>query len=342
MSTTETTMSESAQPISSAMPEGARACGRCGIPVAPGEDHGDVVADPGGQRTIVRGGDVLRVGADRSPVLFATCQTCADREREAGRIMRAHPALAERIGPTVARDRLASALDAFAAVGAAIPYEEMTGDAMLTRFILDTMSVPGAAAQWVSAYRVGEVTDDQCAGVPFAGATPEVRAVVRQRVGAVLAYRVATSAPPVELRAPDRKPCMFFGLDTVSMPAHRVVALGGSDAAQAAAWTPRTGTLNTLGRPGRRQIAGHLCPPCSRAADHAGALGVAAMSRALADHLRATGQTEAARSLDYAVRAESVTGLIGHAALGIRANRTAWAHVRLGDGLAPFTSGGDR
>lgn len=326
------------------MPDGARACGRCGVPVAPAEDRGAVVGEPG-RRKLAQypDGAVVQTGPGTPAVMFSTCPACADRADIAARVLRAHPALAARLGPDFARAQLMAALDAFAMIGASIPADDMARDALLTRYVMDTMAIIGDAVQWTSAHRAREVTADQCAAVPFAAATAEIRAAARARVGGVLAYRVATTAPAVPLPAPDRRPCMFCGVAAVEVPAHHVVVLGGRDAARDAVWTARTATLHSLGRSsggggaGRGQIDGHLCRACGRAAEHVGALGVAAMARALGEHLRGIGQEEAARALAHAAREETVTGLVGHAVIGGGPNSTPWAHVHLGDGLAPFT-----
>lgn len=352
MTTTDTTTDHAdntgpeAEPlITSAMPEGARACGRCGVPVAPKDERGEVVADRAvrAMMTYPSGATVPRPGGKDTPaVTFSTCPACADRTVATARILRAHPALAARLGPAYAHDQLTAALDAFAMIGASLPADDMMRDAVLTRYVMDSMAIVGNAVQWTSAYHAREVTAGQCAAVPFAAATAEMRAAARVRVGGVLAYRVATTAPAVALPAPDRRPCMFCGVAAVEVPAHHVVALGGRDAARDAVWSPRTATPHTLGRSSaggsREQIDGHLCRPCGRAAEHVGALGMTAMARALGEHLRGTGQEEAARALDLAAREETVTGLVGHAAIGGGPNSTPWAHVHLGDGLAPFTS----
>lgn len=328
--------------ITSAMPEGARACGRCGVPVAPEDEHGEVIADRAvrAMMTYPNGATVPHPNGGGTPaVTFSTCPTCADRTVTTARILRAHPTLAARLGPDYAHDQLMAALDAFAMLGASIPADDMMRDAVLTRYVVDSMAVVGGAAQWTSAYHAREVTTDQCAAVPFAAATAEMRAAARARIGGVLAYRVATTAPAVPLPAPDRRPCMFCGVATVEVPAHHVVVLGGRDRARDAVWFPRTATLHTLGRSSagaiRERIDGHLCRPCGRAASAVGSLGVAAMARALGEHLRGTGRDDAARALDLAVREESLTGLFGHGAVGGGANSTPWAHVHLGNGLAP-------
>lgn len=338
---TEDTLTER-EPISSAMPAGARACGRCGVPVAPADDRGGIVGEPG-RRDLAQfpDGSLVQTGPGTPPVMFSTCPSCADRADLAAHILRAHPAVAARLGADHARAQLVAALDALAMVGASIPADDMAHDAALTHFVLEGLAPLGSAAEWTSAYLAREVTADQCAAVPFAAATPELRAAARKRVGEVLAYRVATTAPAVRLASPDRRPCMFCGIAAVEVPAHHVVVLGGQDAARDAVWSPRTATLHSLGRPSgggasRERIDGHLCRPCARAAEHVGALGVAALARALTEHLRGTGQEEAARAVAHAAREETLTGLSGHATIGGRANSTPWAHVRLGEGLAPF------
>lgn len=350
MTTTDTTTNHAdgattdAPLITSAMPESARACGRCGVPVAPEDERGEVVADRAvrAMMTYPNGATVPHPNGGGTPaVTFSTCPDCADRTVKTARILRAHPALAARLGPAHAHDQLTAALDAFAMIGASVPADDMMRDAVLTRYVVDSMAVVGGAAQWTSAYRAREVTADQCAAVPFAAATAEMRAAARVRVGGVLAYRVATTAPAVPLPAPDRRPCMFCGVAAVEVPAHHVVVLGGRDDARDAVWTQRTASLHTLGRSSaagsREQIDGYLCRPCGRAAEHVGALGMGAMARALGEHLRGTGQEEAARALDLAAREETLTGLAGHAAIGGGANNTPWAHVHLGDDFAPFS-----
>ncbi|MGP4975974.1 hypothetical protein [Brachybacterium tyrofermentans] len=329
---------EEAAPISSAMPDGASACGTCGVPVAPTATRGTVVAEPRRQNLAVYpDGSTVQMGEDTPAITFATCQACADRAALARDIMRAHPGLVARIGPALAVDQLTDALHAFAIIGARVPVAALTADAVLTRLVLDTMPSLGAAVQWLTAYRVGEVTTEQCAAYPFATSTEELRASARAAVGRVLDYQVARSRPDVPLRAPDGRPCLFCGIGEVMMPATHVVVLGGRDDARARAWHHCTTTLHTLGgRASTDQADGHLCHRCERAATATGSLGVAALSRALTEHLRATGQDDAARALDLASRGESLTGLAGHAVVGGGANTAPWEHVRLGEGLAPL------
>lgn len=82
------------------------------------------------------------------------------------------------------------------------------------------------------------------------------------------------------------------------VPATRIAVLGGPKAAIEFIWTERSASPSAIGGKALRgRVDGHLCPACDEAVNRAGSFGVAAMGRALAVYLDATGRTDAARSL---------------------------------------------
>lgn len=118
------------------------------------------------------------------------------------------------------------------------------------------------------------------------------RASLRAALAAVLAEKVARTAPDQRLAPPPviviagetalPGACLVCGVDAVQAPAVNVLHSGGSERAARGVWTRHT--INT-GR-GSERLAGYVCPDCEAAIDANGnILGPTAMDIAVTRHL---------------------------------------------------------
>lgn len=310
------------------LPDDALACGFCGVAVHHPAEAGRFAVTPMAE---LRSGTVIPYrGGD---IRFATCSTCAARHADAQHVLAAHPAIRRRFGTDNAQHRLSGALDGCAALGVNPP-GGLDENRDLTLHMIRVMAAPGSDARWVRLFApaVSGVGPGRCAATPWQQATPEDREELRRSYASVLAYRVAQDSPDRALACPDRGGCLLCGVATVTLPATRVVTLGGATAATGTVWTPRTVPLASIGGKGggRAHVAGYVCPACDDAVTGVGSIGYSAMARALSAHLRAHGDPWRAGEIETAAREDAIGGLVGHAVVGGTGSREPWAHVEIG------------
>ena len=245
---------------------------------------------PGGQPLPGRG------ASDSVALKFAVCPTCHAAETQARDLVRAHPVLAQTWGPTVAAERLTSALTALEAVERDVP----PLDARSAYSLALMLGVPGRSIAYSLDY--GKVASAR-ATVDKAAAERWAHAGGRDRLEVVVNYLVwrrmeaVRDEPPVRV-APPTGPagCLLCGVAHVEVPAPAVVRYGPKGVARRV-WAPRKATVGSLvgrGSAGGATVSGHLCPTCNDVAEDVGTLGITAAERAFAAHLTATGT---ARSL---------------------------------------------
>ncbi|MFE5775124.1 hypothetical protein [Brachybacterium sp. NPDC056505] len=331
MSTTESTETTPESTESTTYPElagDALACGFCGAAVHNPSQQGTFTLTP---MAALRGNAITPY---RGPeIAFATCRGCAARHAEAQRILAAHPGIRRRFGADNAQHRLSGALDGCAALGVKPP-KNLIGNRDLVLHLMAVMVVPGVNVRWLRLFGpvIGTVSPSRSAGVAWSQMPPELREELRKAYASVLAYRVAQDGPDQQIPCPDGSGCLLCGVAALAMRATRVVALGGATGAVAAAWSPRTVPLASIGgKSGRTQVEGHLCPVCDEAVAYVGSIGPSAMARALSKHLRAVGDQQTASQLDAAAREDAVEGIVGHAVLGGPGATEPWAHLQLGE-----------
>lgn len=339
------------------MSQGSKPCGFCGLEQAEPEESGVFQVTPlarvtyrsdGSEKILPFGyaSPVMREGQPLVTVEMATCPACAERHEQAHQIIGQHPGIAARLGPDTAVHQMSAALDGLAAIGrspSAGLLEDLESNEPMTWHMLSTLRDAGVGARWLSRfapYAEQDAATGQAASAPWAHVSEETRAALRDGYGRVLAYGLARDEEDQEVTPPRRSRfCLLCGIGSVTVPAARVVVLGGMAEARERLWTERSVSTHTLGGPssGSRQLTGHICHSCESAVNHVGAIGQAAMSRSYAEHLRSQGRTVEARSLVAADDLGRIPGLVGHGVRGERPNRERWSHLR----LDPDLLGGD-
>lgn len=345
--TTATTDAPSVPTWAERLPADALACQRCGVLVA----HGQGSAEPltlNATGHLAAPYDPQRGWVPGRAHTFATCPACADRDDTAARTLDRLPTLTRRLGGAeVARRRLAGVLDAVAASGTdatrtADRLTDTTGAALVhhlaepagsVRFLGQFVPtpVPGAVPDTYAREPWGHLSD------PANAATV---AALRTALAAFLGERRAQHAPPVSVPPPKGRACLLCGVGHVLLPAVRVARLGGTDAARAMTWRTLTTNAAALGGPSSpAPTTGAVCPPCSDALDHAGAVGLPAVEAAWLAHLNAHGHADAARLLTWARGADGgeLRGVLAWAALAAQRRRAGgpepepnpepWAHL---------------
>lgn len=337
-------------PIRKMTTEGALPCGYCGTEVLEPSESGVFQVTPlarvtyrsdGSEKILPFGyaSPVMREGQPLVTVEMGTCPACAERHEQARKIVEKHPSIAARLGPDSAVHQVSAALDGLAAIGqtpSAGLLADLEEDASMTWHMLSTLRDAGVGARWLSRfapYADQDAATGRCAVSPWAHVGSEVRSSLRDGYGQMLAYRLARDEQDQCVTPPGRSAaCLMCGIGAVSIPATRVVALGGLREARERLWSERTVTTHTLGGPSggsRRSVAGHLCHECETAVEYVGSIGQAAMSRSYAQHLRAAGRTLEAQLLSVADDLGRIPGLIGHGVRGGKPNAERWSHLRL-------------
>ena len=240
---------------------------------------------PGGQPLPGRG------APDSVALEFAVCPTCHAAEMQARDLVRAHSVLAQTWGPTVAAERLTSALTALEAVERDVP----PLDARSAYSLALMLGLPGRALAYSLDY--GKVASAR-ATVDKAAAERWAHASGRERLEVVVNYLVwrrmeaVRDEPPVRVAPPSGPAgCLLCGVAHVDVPAPAVVRYGPKGVARRV-WAPRKATVGSLvgrGSAGGATVSGHLCPTCNDVAEDVGTLGITAAERAFAAHLTATG-----------------------------------------------------
>lgn len=301
----------------SALPDGHLACLACGVAAEP---VGPVVW----ATSMGREGTPPTVASQESRTGFTTCPACAALDVRAAALVAANPRLARQIGDErTAAYRVVCALYALAVLhgpDAAVAAEHELG------LLLRHLTVPGAQARWLARFSpvmTADASPTTCSPAPWAHV--QDKQGLHTGYGAVLRERTAAAAPPVDLAPPGPLAgCLMCGVGSLRVPAVAVARAGGYEAATRAVWTAKRARPESLGgRPEPQPVSGDLCPACCDAAEQSGALGWQALERAVAEHLRRTGQAEQARRL----RADS-PGIVAWAVSGRQEpNGTPWEHL---------------
>ncbi|MFT4227735.1 hypothetical protein, partial [Micropruina sp.] len=254
------------------------------------------------------------------------------------------------------RHLVRSALVALAVLGVQLDPAEL-GDPATLRALGRHLAAAGVAARWLAQYQpmpTPEARPGTCAARPWAHVRDAERTTAREAHARYLAERVArVTAADLRLSVPSTpdaglRGCLLCGIAAVIVPAAQVVAMGGADLARSAAWRKTiAATPSVLGAPASPEpIRGWLCPHCADAVDHTGAVGPAAMERALREHLRTAGREDELRRIEHGPDDELI-GLTSWAGRVLRARRSGrlvrpnaapWDHVRV-NGAAPARRG---
>lgn len=287
-----------------------------------------------------------RTGVPRPAALveMAECETCAARDDEAAALL--DPLDLDTPG---VRARVSTALAALAALGQSAP---AIHDRAALQVLLAHMAPKDDHLAWSWADRFDRpghpaTVEDlgACSPHPWAHVDEDTRAELRSRYGALLAARRTEGGAPVPIPPPPLSDdetaratpitggCMMCGMGAVMVPA------AWASVARGDLWTPlRAGTAALGGSGSPHGIAGHTCPPCSKALAEVGSVGLTACERSMRRHLTATGDDEAAST----VREGETSGLIAWGALvhqqrargahEVRPNDVPWEHIRLATG----------
>ena len=296
MTTIEATPTTPATPMIVPCPPGGSSCATCGLVV--------VHPDP---RTITRLLSMGRIPAPGQPhvqsmdqavqVEFARCTTCQAIHDRAAELLDEHPRVERMLGSRHhAVQKVESALVALDLLGSSADW--IVSDSMLL-LAIEHLSTPGSLAMWSRRFVpfvMPSVAFDTAVTARFADVSPEVRALAREGMAAVLRHRVDR---PIDVPCPPNDDgsaggCLICGVSAVTVLASR----------RDEAWTrvlTKAGQIG--GKPGLREIDGCLCPDCWRSVEASGSLGHTAIARALIDHLDPSGRL--ARSL--AVPQETMT-----------------------------------
>lgn len=244
---------------------------------------------------------------------------------------------------SVAQHRLSCALDALAVLGQPAP-AGLVDDSMFA--LLRRLTEPGNAPRWMAKFAPFVAADARlgtCSPSPWAHVRMRQRDALRQGYAALLAERVARSAPPRRLPPPPVEPaagsdivpvpngCLLCGVSNQVVPAVRIAQAGSAQQAARDVWIARRCTGQSIGAPGPQRLAGHVCLACDAALERAGAMGPTALERAVVTYL----QPGLAGQLPYGVL--ELTGVVGWAALVVQAhqpgsappatNEAPWAHL---------------
>jgi hypothetical protein len=125
--------------------------------------------------------------------------------------------------------------------------------------------------------------------------------------------------------------CLLCGVCSVTLPAARVVALGGVEQAVVHLW--RAATMHR----GPHRLTGHLCPPCADSFDSVGSWGPSLIEEAVLADLEATDRRQQATDLRRRLAGEDAPLLTAYATLvhrAVKAGRAvppgsarSWGHL---------------
>lgn len=283
--------------------EGALACADCGKAVAE--------PDPA---MIVYGKRVRRGRV--TPVLMATCDACAERDRVAADLAQRHLRLGvtvgdRRYGGKDAARLLIEARTAYDAAGVQpLPVESAKDAAAALTAEVEHLSRAVGGLRFRDRINPPEslvappmrlVQPGTANPRPWSHLEQGERARLIEATGRVLAERVALLSPPVALPPPvmtDREAslrgsrvtggCLWCGVGVIALSALAVTRLGGPDAAARSVWTLRQVNPVSIGatKGGPDRLLGWLCPACEKAAASSGSASSAtAMEDALSTYL---------------------------------------------------------
>lgn len=287
------------------LPEGWLACEGCGVAVPHAETTSTATPWPATENSRVM----------PAPVPFGRCPACQSLHDAADAYVEAHPLLARRVGPQLAREHIERALFALAILRQPTPED--------IGFLLPRMLAAGSCVRFANPLTL---TRGLCSPRPWAHVTVGQRAALRRAYAEVLRDRLALNEPPVALPCPTRG-CLLCGVVAVSRSAIEVARRGGREASVAAVWRPMTVPPVALGGQGPQPVRGHVCPACDDAIQTVGAIGLSARGRALVAHIRPTLGDSKADRLRSMLADEFPPTLPGWGALRLPPNRQPWSHL---------------
>lgn len=246
---------------------------------------------------------------------FARCADCEKVRTQAQAYVDAHPALAARIGPDIARERIESVLFGLTVLGLT-----PSGDLAM---MLPRMH-PASHGVWFSNPLV--IRNGLCSPRPWAHVSLGQRAELRKAFGETLRDRLALSAPPVTIACPTGG-CLLCGVRSIERSAVEVAQSGGAKVVAHKAWRPVLTSVHALGRRSPDQANGHVCPSCSDAINDAGGIGQIAIGTAVIAHVLHTMGEKKARRLEALLLEDFPPTLLGWAALNARPSGTPWFHL---------------
>lgn len=198
---------------------------------------------------------------------LGVCDQCSPWASYAGALA-GHPSLS-RLGPARA-ESLATVIAASCALLDVNPPNVTLPAAEMAAWMAAFSEV--TSPRWAASLVAHSLRSTACSA-PWSFVSDEQRSVLRSALAAVLAEKVARTAPDQRL-APPRVvtiagetalpgACLVCGRDRVLVPALDVLHSGGPERAARSAWTRHT--INT-GR-GSERLAGYVCPSCEAAVD---------------------------------------------------------------------------
>lgn len=283
------------------LPAGHLACEACGVAVPEAVVVSTVAGPSRGKRAV-------------GSLQFARCAECKKAREVAEKYLIERPVLAARLGPELARERVETVLHALTVL------EREPGPDL---GLLLPRLVSAAAGMWFSSPLA--LTTGLCSPYPWAHVGTGQRAELRKAYAAVLADRLALSAPPVHIPCPTLG-CVFCGVASVKRAAIDVARFGGIEAASRAVWREVNTRPSALGVKGPEPVWGHACPDCAHAIEQRGAIGFPARAQALVSFV-ARSSIKKAERLRREVEGDFPPTLPGWGALNLRPNSEPWAHL---------------
>jgi hypothetical protein len=247
---------------------------------------------------------------------WALCDACEAIRAEADEYATAHPALAARLGPGIARERLVAVLNGLAILGKKPPAD--------IGLLLPRLHPVAHQLGYRNPFRF---TKGSCNPHPWAHVNMTERADLRRAYVEFGRDRISQAEPPVAVKCPSGG-CAMCGINEVARSALEVTRRGGTAAVAAAVWRAVFVQVGALGRPGPSMVHGHLCPQCSDAVDQAKAVGQSAMSESIRVHLRhGTNGDRRARRWEVSRSEDFPARILGWAATGQQPNTERWQHA---------------
>jgi hypothetical protein len=261
------------------LPPGMFACAICGVAAG---DPGWPDAPP---KSLFTAKERHQLGLAEPSLALATprCDDCALLRKQATSLFEAHPRL-DATDPQ-ALDKIENTLIALHLLDKPLTRSVTTDE--LVRLVRH-LSGPGNHARWYS-------ENGTCNQRRFGHLMPGARQALRKGFAAMLAERMASGSPPVNVPPPfPRGPgtailkgCIMCGVSAVRLAAVQVVKLGGVAQASREVWRELSCQPASLGGPlSSAMLQGYTCPSCTRAIEQSNrAIGPTAMERGLLNHL---------------------------------------------------------
>lgn len=287
------------------LPENSLACEACGVAVpVPPEPHREPLLPQVGEKALPH------------REKFARCPECAKVREQAEQYVAKHPALAARMGPWIARERIESVLLGLTILGRPLDVDDLG-------LLLPRMHPPSHEV-WFND-PLTPTRGGRCSPHPFAHVTLTQRAELRKAYAAVLRDRLAKTQPSVPVRCPSAA-CLLCGVGKVERSALEVARRGGPIASASTVWRPVMTSQTALGRTGPDRVTGHVCPACNSAIEEAGAIGQTAIGNAVLAHVAIRAPKKAKRLLTM-LEDDFPPRLLGWGVLNQRPNPEPWWHL---------------